>query len=58
MATYVYNCRTCQVFIEVVRSMHDIEILPACESCGELMKRVYSPAPVKFNAPGFYTTGG
>lgn len=58
MATYVYNCRTCGVFIEVQRGMKEPEEIPACTSCGEDTKRVYSPAPIKFNSPGFYSTGG
>lgn len=58
MATYVYNCRTCGIFTEIVRGMHEVEEIPACSGCGEDMKRVYSPAPVKFNGSGFYSTGG
>lgn len=58
MATYVYNCRQCGVFTEVLRGVNDPEVLPVCEVCGEYMKRVYSPVPVKFKGTGFYTTGG
>ena len=58
MATYVYNCRPCGIFIEVIRSMRDPEVIPQCEQCGLETKRVYSPAPVKFNGTGFYSTGG
>jgi len=58
MATYVYNCRTCGVFKEIVRPMIEQEVIPTCDTCSEDMKRVYSPAPVKFNGTGFYSTGG
>jgi putative FmdB family regulatory protein len=58
MATYVYNCRQCTIFTEVLRPVNEPEVLPVCETCGELMRRVYSPVPVQFKGTGFYKTGG
>jgi predicted nucleic acid-binding Zn ribbon protein len=29
-----------------------------CETCGDKLKRVFTAPPVKFNAGGFYSTGG
>ena len=39
-------------------TMTDDEIIPYCDICNNLMTRVYSAPPVKFNGSGFYSTGG
>jgi hypothetical protein len=40
------------------RGMTEDEIIPYCDTCNQPMSRVYSAPPVKFNATGFYSTGG
>jgi putative FmdB family regulatory protein len=58
MASYVYNCKGCGVFKEVIRGIRELEVLPTCDTCGNFMKRIYSPVPVTFKGTGFYKTGG
>ena len=58
MASYDYKCDTDDFRITVHRGMTEDEILPYCDNCNEPMKRIYTAAPVKFNASGFYSTGG
>lgn len=56
MATYEYICKSCSNVTQIERNMSDDEVLPLC--CGELMTRVWQPAPIIFNGTGFYKTGG
>ena len=58
MATYEYICKADESKITVTRGMTEQEIVPYCDNCNEPMNRVYNAAPVKFNASGFYSTGG
>lgn len=58
MATYEYECPGDGELILVTRPMTEPEGEYFCETCGDKLVRVYSPAAVKFNAPGFYSTGG
>ena len=58
MATYEYQCNDDGFKVNVTRGMTEAEIVPYCDKCNEPMKRIYTPAPVKFNATGFYSTGG
>lgn len=53
MPLYDFKCNTCNEVIEV---NENVQI--ACNTCGETMQRVWSPVGIKFNAPGFYSTGG
>ena len=53
---YEYTCKVCNLQKSVERSIFDDEERPLC--CGEIMGRVFTAAPVKFNASGFYSTGG
>jgi putative FmdB family regulatory protein len=53
MPNYDFKCNTCNTVTE----LQDIA-LPPCPTCGETMVRVWSSIAVKFNAPGFYSTGG
>ena len=56
MPTYDYECRTCLTKHEYsLPIMHET---PACEVCGESMFKIFTAVPVKFNASGFYSTGG
>ena len=58
MASYDYLCPFGNEMITVTRGMTEEEVIPKCDNCGTDMKRVYVAAPVKFNASGFYSTGG
>lgn len=55
MAVYEFKCLMCNVQYEVTREMGDT-YAPIC--CGVSMERVWSTPGIKFNAPGFYSTGG
>ena len=58
MASYDYLCPFGNEMITITRGMTEEEVIPKCDNCGTDMKRVYVAAPVKFNASGFYSTGG
>lgn len=58
MASYEYRCEADDLKITINRGMTEDEIIPYCDKCNDPMKRVYTAAPVKFNAGGFYSTGG
>lgn len=58
MATYEYECPEDGERITITRSMHEEEGVYVCTLCGCTVHRVYSSPPVKFNATGFYSTGG
>lgn len=58
MATYEYKCDKDSFNVTISRGMTESEIIPYCDKCNEPMKRIYNAAPVKFNATGFYSTGG
>ena len=56
MVTYEFICDICGIPTSVDRVMGDTEA-PEC-LCGDKMRRVYHSIPIKFNADGFYSTGG
>jgi predicted nucleic acid-binding Zn ribbon protein len=58
MASYEYRCNSDLTAVTISRGMTEDEIIPYCDLCNQPMGRVYSPPPVKFNATGFYSTGG
>ena len=58
MASYDYKCSADDFRITIHRGMTEDEIIPYCDMCNEPMQRLYSAPPVKFNAGGFYSTGG
>ena len=58
MATYVYNCRDCEQFTEIIRPMRSEEQTPSCGECDKLMNKIYTPVPIQFKGSGFYATGG
>jgi len=53
---YEYSCRVCNIDKIVERSIHEDEDIPLC--CGELATRKFYAPPVRFDASGFYSTGG
>ena len=58
MASYEYKCKTDEFKVTIKRGMTEEEVVPYCDNCNEPMVRVYEATPVKFNASGFYSTGG
>lgn len=58
MPTYQFECPGEGNWVDVVASIHDEVPQPNCQWCGAKMIRVYSVPGVKFNADGFYSTGG
>lgn len=58
MASYEYKCGADGSTQTIQRGMTEDEIIPYCDICNDLMARVYSAPPVKFNGSGFYSTGG
>jgi predicted nucleic acid-binding Zn ribbon protein len=58
MASYEYACKADGSTQTIQRGMTEEEIIPYCDICNDLMARVYSAPPVKFNGSGFYSTGG
>lgn len=58
MPTYEYRCKQDQSMLEMNRPVDERDTPLACPVCGENMTRQISAVPVKFNATGFYSTGG
>lgn len=58
VASYEYKCEKDFSTQTIQRGMTQDEIIPYCDICNNLMTRVYSAPPVKFNGSGFYSTGG
>jgi predicted nucleic acid-binding Zn ribbon protein len=58
MATYEYICPSEGFKSIIVRPISEDEQDYFCGSCGNKLSRVYTAPPVKFNATGFYSTGG
>jgi predicted nucleic acid-binding Zn ribbon protein len=55
---YDYKCDTCKSELTIERSIHAEANAPICFDCHTPMDRVYGVGGIKFNAPGFYSTGG
>lgn len=53
MPNYDFKCLTCLLVVEKQDTA-----LPPCPTCGETMARIWSVPGIKFNASGFYSTGG
>jgi putative FmdB family regulatory protein len=53
MPLYDFKCMTCNEVIETSEN-----IPPVCSTCSGTMQRIWSAPAIKFNAPGFYSTGG
>ena len=58
MATYDYECPEDGQLTIIERPMAESEGVYNCSLCNSTLRRVYSSPPVKFNAGGFYSTGG
>jgi predicted nucleic acid-binding Zn ribbon protein len=58
MATYEYECPGDGEIIIITRPIDEEEGVYVCTVCTSTLRRVYTTPAVKFNAPGFYSTGG
>ena len=57
--TYDYRCPKCGIVNTIERSIHAEADAPMCAgNCNVLMERIWTAPPVKYNATGFYSTGG
>lgn len=55
MPIYQYHCPKCNLKFELKQSFSD-ESMVACPKCQNGAKRLFSPVPVIFKGPGFYST--
>ena len=55
MPLYEYQCMRCSTEFEVKRSLDD-ESAITCPKCQGKGQRMFSPVPIIFKGPGFYTT--
>jgi len=55
MPLYEYQCMRCSTEFEVKRSLDD-ESAVTCPRCHAQGRRIFSPVPIIFKGPGFYTT--
>jgi putative FmdB family regulatory protein len=53
--TYEYACTTCGEQLEVVQKFTD-DPLTVCPSCGNGLRKVFSPVGIVFKGSGFYRT--
>jgi len=58
VATYEYECPGDGEIITITRPIDEEEGVYVCTVCTSTLRRVYTTPAVKFNAPGFYSTGG
>ncbi|HIE16563.1 MAG TPA: zinc ribbon domain-containing protein [Dehalococcoidia bacterium] len=55
MPIYQYLCPRCNLKFELRQSFSD-ESMAACPECQNGARRLFSPVPIIFKGPGFYTT--
>ena len=55
MPTYVYRCRECDHYFEVVQGFSD-DPVTACERCGGEVTRVLFAPAIHFKGSGFHNT--
>jgi len=53
MPLYDFKCNTCSEIVETNEN-----IPPVCSTCSGTMQRIWTAPGIKFNSPGFYSTGG
>lgn len=54
MPNYEYQCKSCDHRFEIWQPVG--EAAPACESCGQEVKKVFQPPRIHFKGSGFYVT--
>lgn len=57
MATYEYDCITCDKRYDKERSIHDDEIPYFCDTCGYELMRVYSTFGIDLRGGGWASKG-
>ena len=55
MPTYQYLCPKCNCEFELRQSFSD-ESIATCPKCQNGARRLFSPVPIIFKGPGFYST--
>ena len=55
MPTYQYLCPKCNCEFELRQSFSD-ESMVTCPKCQNGARRLFSPVPIIFKGPGFYST--
>jgi len=55
MPTYQYLCPKCNCKFELRQSFSD-ESIVTCPKCQNGARRLFSPVPIIFKGPGFYST--
>jgi putative FmdB family regulatory protein len=55
MPSFVYVCPDCSNSREIRRSIDEEEMLPICDICDRMMRRVFRFG-ITFKGSGFYTT--
>ena len=55
MPIYEYECTCCSTRFELKQSFND-NTQVSCPKCGGDTRRVFSPVPIIFKGPGFYST--
>lgn len=53
MPVYHYVCDVCKDTVEVVRGVSELEVLPVCSVCAEVMRRIYAIGGVEFKGNGW-----
>ena len=53
---YEYECPGGDESISIERSVNDPEESYRCSTCGDTLRRIYTPPAIAFKGSGFYTT--
>jgi len=53
---YEYECPGGDETISIERSIGDPEENYRCSTCGDTLRRIYTPPAIAFKGSGFYTT--
>jgi putative FmdB family regulatory protein len=58
MPTYEYQCECSEEIIEIQRSILDPEVIPNCQKCNKIMKKIYRTFGIELKGSGWYSKGG
>jgi putative FmdB family regulatory protein len=53
MASYEYECKTCELTQVLIRSMLDETVIPSCAKCGVPMVRRFAAPGISFRGTGW-----
>ena len=56
MPIYTYKCKACDTPYQKVRGITEAEPEYTCDTCNNVLSRVYSSVATQFNGGGFYST--